>query len=240
MNLQKLTLHRSLSAAVLAILLGASSASAMSIKMDTFHSGAGGNYSFQPISGIDTSAYTHGFTGTWFGTFCLEKNEFFNPNQTYDVAFSGGAQNGGAGRQPGDPANFDPLSQGTAFLYEGFALGSLGAGFSYTSSALSLQLQNMIWFLEDEQGSWGSSPNLFSNLLESQYGSGWQTLAKQNYTGSAVQVVNLTQNGVNKQDQVFFAGRLAAQVPEGGTTLALLSLSLFSLGFATRRVRAEA
>ncbi len=228
--------------AVVALSLHASSAHAASIKMDTFHSGAGGNYSFLPIAGLDTSTYTHKDSSGWIGTFCLEKNEYFTPNGTYDVALSSGAKNGGVdNHDPTNTPNFDPISDGTAFLYERFALGTLASdGFSYTNSSLSLQLQNMIWFLEDEQNTWGS-PNIFSNLLLTKYGATWESLAKASYAGSAVQVMNLTTNGGRDrhQDQLYYSkteGDLR-QVPEGGATLGLLSLSVLGLGLVARNYR---
>ncbi|MEO8350769.1 MAG: hypothetical protein ABI680_03505 [Chthoniobacteraceae bacterium] len=219
--------------------------------MSTFHSGAGGNYSFTPVSGLEPSSYLFGKVTdmgiTYVGTFCLETNEFFNPGGTYNAALSGGAKNGGAGGATND---FDPISAGTAFLYEKFALGGLGSGFSYTDSSKSLDLQNMFWYLEDEQGSYGNSSftSDLETLLKNKFDPVGQNLttalsaAKLDYTGTAVQAMNLTGlNNVNErhQDQLFYVstGGDTEQVPEGGATLGLLSLSVLGLGLMARNSR---
>src|SRR5690606_2444535 len=62
------------------------------IKMGDYNSGAGGNYRADPNGELEwvLSNYVAGKStdGTWFGTFCLEKNEEFTSGTTYDWARS--------------------------------------------------------------------------------------------------------------------------------------------------------
>lgn len=52
-----------------------------------------------------------------------------------------------------------------------------------------------------------------------------------NYTGSAVRVMNLTKNGNRHQDQLVYM-----DVPDTGATLSLLVLGLVGLAAARRRI----
>ena len=171
--------------------------------------------------------------GTWFGTFCIEGNEYFSPGSTYNVALNDRAINGGIYTPtPG----YDKISQGTGYLYSQFALGTL-SGFTYNNSAAALSLQQMIWWLEGEIGS-GLAPssisgNPFVGLLNAQFGD--LTTAKLDYTGSEVKVMNLTNgNGGFQQDQLVYVG--GNRVPEGGLTLALLSTTLIGLAWVRHKL----
>ncbi len=219
--------------------LGLSTAVAIpQVTMRTFDAGSGGNYRADPNSELDwvISNYALGKStdGTWFGTFCIEKNEYFSNGGTYDVELNNGSINGGVSGAVGGK---DIISIGTAYLYEQFALGTL-SGFNFGDTNISSivresakQLQNTIWYLEGEitsaaQGYGSAGFGSFLTLAQ-----GVANYAD-NYTGSAVRVMNLTSNnGQNfHQDQLVYAG-----VPDTGATLSLLALGLIGLSAARRR-----
>ena len=91
-----------------------------------FNRSAGGQYRTSPNEELDwiLDGYALGKStdGTWFGTFSLEKNESLGGNKTHDVAFNRSSVSGGRG---GAINGKDPISIGTAYLYEQFVLGSL-------------------------------------------------------------------------------------------------------------------
>ena len=215
--------------------LGLSQAFAIpKVTMQPFIAGANGNYSAQPNAEFAyvLDNYVLGKSKTnegWFGTFCLEKNEFFSPGQTYNVALNDGSVMGGKGGNI--VGGKDIISKGTAHLYQLFAMGTL-AELTYGASSSAKELQDMFWYLEGEIGSIAAT-NPFIAPLTTKY----TTLdnAKANYTGTAVGVMNLTgirQDGsvTKNQDQLVFLG-----VPDGGMTLSLLGLSLVGMAAFRRR-----
>jgi hypothetical protein len=202
------------------------------VNMATYNAGAGGNYRANPNAELEwvLGNYVAGKStdGTWFGTFCIEKNEYFSNGGLYDIAFNDRAIAGGVSSPT---AGFDIISQGTAFLYTQFATGMLSASY-YGSSTNAAALQDLIWWLEGEQGSSGAGT--YNSLLQAQFGANWMVDAKADYTGSAVKVMNLTSNTgrTKNQDQLVYVG-----VPDGGTTVMLLGLGLIGLSIFSRRVR---
>lgn len=89
--------------------------------------------------------------GVFFETFCLEKNEYFNYGQAYNVTIDTYADAGGISGQVG---SVDPLDERTAYLYYAFITGGL-TGYDYTNAfnlrqTQGLALQNAIWYLEGE------------------------------------------------------------------------------------------
>ncbi|MDX2118690.1 MAG: hypothetical protein SFY96_10955 [Planctomycetota bacterium] len=89
--------------------------------------------------------------GVFFETFCLEKNEYFNYGQAYNVTIDTYADAGGISGQVG---SVDPLDERTAYLYYAFITGTL-TGYDYANAfnlrqTQGLALQNAIWFLEGE------------------------------------------------------------------------------------------
>jgi hypothetical protein len=98
-----------------------------------------------------------------FQTFCLEEHEFISNDTTYDVILNYKAIYGGVG------ATGDPISLGTAFLYEQFAKGTL-TGFNYGAGRDATDLQKAIWYLEDETPN-GALNTFYTNLLISEFGS---------------------------------------------------------------------
>lgn len=224
-----LSLKKTLATLALASTVGTLPLSAISmVQLRTFDSGAGGNYRANPNAEFEyvIGNYADGFStdGTWFGTFCIEFNEYFNNGHNYEVALNNGAVSGG---ETGAVNGKDIISVGTAFLYEQFARGTL-AGFVYGSQSHAAQLQNAIWQLEGEY----SGPDNFGTFLSlAQSVANWD----QDYTGSAVQVMNLTQNdGASQhQDQLVYLG---VAVPDSGSTIALFGIAITGF-FLLRRKR---
>lgn len=229
MNIQQSSLKRLASTLIAAASLGLASAHAIpQVTMGTFDAGSSGNYRANPNTELeyvlDHYAAGKSTDGTWFGTFCIEFNEYFNPGHTYDVALNNGSVNGG---QSGAVAGKDIISVATAFLYEQFARGTL-VGFIYGNATHAAQLQNTIWELEGET----SGPNDFGTFLAlGQSVANWSD----NYAGTAVKVMNLTKNqGASlHQDQLVYVGH--ANVPDSSSTLALLFLGAAGLAAIRRK-----
>lgn len=218
--------------ASIAILSVAASASAIQIKMGNTNGSDIGYYRADPSgafeSVLDNYALGKSTDGTWFGTFCIEKNEYFNPGHTYDVVLNDGAISGG---RNGAVNGKDIISEGTGWLYEQYAVGNF-----FASGFTPLNLQNAIWFLEDELN-WsdiGSSAQNLVSLAASTLGfstTDWSEV-KSDYTGQNVKVMNLTSNnGQNQhQDQLVYM-----PVPDTGSTLALLGFATAGLLALRRR-----
>jgi hypothetical protein len=206
-------------------------AMATQVTMQTFSSGVSGNYRADPSNDFAwvLGNYVNGKTtdNTWFGTFCVETDEFFSPGSTYNVGLSYQAWQGGSNTNAGDM-----LSVGTAFLYSQFARGTL-SGFTYNNSTSAATLQNMIWWLEDESVP-DQSANPFAGLLISKFGSLSNSKVGVDSSGSGygVMVMNLTSNDGRtlNQDQLVY-------VPDGGLTIALLGMGLLGLSLIRRRMR---
>ncbi len=193
--------------------------------------------------------------GTQYWTFCLEKNETFTSGHTYNAEPSLAADSADNPLGPnGSALAPDPISFGTAFLYEQFATGNLN-GFNYNDpSGSGVALQNAIWWLEGEAGiSLNSSTQHFLDLASGQsYGLGLTYL--DNYVAPTalpgdpqlsygVGVLNLTKGPNKHQDNLVYWGAAPSRipppsVPDGGTSGLLLGLSLGGLGIARRFLRA--
>lgn len=220
--------------ASLSILAVVSSASAIQIQMGNSNGSDIGYYRANPHgdfeSVLDNYALGKSTDGTWFGTFCIEKNEYFTPGNTYDVAFNDGAVSGG---RNGAVNGKDIISEGTGWLYEQYAIGNF-----FNTVYSPHNLQNAIWFLEDEL-SWsniGTSAKNLVTLAASSLGlstTDW-TQVKSDYTGKNVKVMNLTSNnGQNQhQDQLVYM-----PVPDTGSTLALFGFASVALLALRRRSR---
>ncbi len=167
-----------------------------------------------------------------FVTFCLEYSEHIQMGVQYYYQLS-----------TATTANNDPISLATAWLYNQFLNGTL-AGYDYTPDIGSEvghrnsanALQRAIWFLEDETGGngYGNSAYVLAALLAT--GVDGKTTAANGAYG--VKVMNMWQNydprtgeySGAKQDQII-------RVPDGGTTLAMLGMSMGFVAFASRRMR---
>jgi hypothetical protein len=190
------------------------------------------------LTNYDIRATSDG--GTRFWTFCMESQVPFQDNRTYQAEMSSSTDSVIGGR--------DTLSKGTAYLYEQFALGLLDThleDFTYDLSG-GIRLQQMIWWLE------GEVDGLQDAGMWSLLGSNFGNTALEDYTGSAVKVLNLTKYegpggdqlaasfGVFRQDQLVYLGSpqptsTPEPVPDGGTSLVLLASALGGLGILRRR-----
>lgn len=145
-------------------------------------------------------------SGSYFQTFCIEKNENFTPGENYEWTLSGASHNGGFAGQTSP--NTDPISAATAYLYTQFYFGAL-QGYDYTLGTArkdsATQLQLAIWYLENE----------ISSLVGGSAAESWVTEALEatdndgvadNWVGGMgnVRVLTITDaSGNNKQDQLF-------------------------------------
>ena len=119
------------------------------------HTG-GGEFGVTSINGLTALSMGSGagISGDVFQTFCLERNEVLSPG-TYNWSLGTAAHNGGVG---GATNNSDPISAATALLFTKFWNGTLtnyaGHSYNYTAGsgrvASAAELQDAIWFLEDE------------------------------------------------------------------------------------------
>ena len=180
-------------------------------------SGPGGEFNATPSNGFAT--LPTGLTGNgYFETFCIEKNEHITLGRTYYGVLSTFADTGSGGPNP------DPLDGRTAYLYTQFIHGDL-AGYNYGTGqarkASADALQDVIWYLEDEQG-WNQ--NWTQGTLQYQF----LTDAQQNATADigSVRVMQLWGNrGLTEhaQDQLVFV-----PVP-GAAVLGALGAGLVAL-----------
>jgi hypothetical protein len=209
--------------------------------MQTYIQEASGNYSFSPGSGFSGLNYADEASGvwsnrTWYGTFCIERNEYFVPWGVYNATISQAASAGGRTTGPNGTIGSDPISVGTEALYSNFALGTLDSylsGFHYGNSTDAANVQNLIWYLEgeftaSEFGALGSNP--FATQLLGYFGDAWGN-AMQTFSGtSGVHVMTLTDSaGKPAQDQLVYLS-----VPDGGLTVMLLGLSFATVAIARR------
>lgn len=155
-----------------------------------------------------------------FETFCLEYSQTITAGGTYHYDISNGAIPGGNGAVSGS----DPISAGTALLYLEFAKGIL-SGYDYTPGsgreASANQLQQAIWWLEDEITLSNPGANIFLSQL------GNLSTAKLDNNGLYnVAVLNIGPSP-NYPNQDLLV--LTNNVPDGGQTALLLLLSISGL-----------
>ncbi len=164
-----------------------------------------------------------------FYTFCLEREVSlgFTETYTYDI----GDRAIGANVDKHDPlgagAAGDPLSQGTAYLYEQFSKGLLGdsdgSGSYWDRHDLNAGLlQRAFWTLEDERD-FGANPYLA--MVTALFGAEG---AYESYTGSSVRVMNLWGlKGKDIQSQLIYVPEdELVYVPDHGATSLLLATGL--------------
>lgn len=158
-----------------------------------------------------------------FQTFCLEKDESVANNGHFIL--NSEAEAGGSDTDAGDP-----LSAGTAWLYSQFARGVL-INYDYTPGAGRLAsaglLQEAIWGLEDEIAAPAANPYYILALANG---------------GKADAAVGENSVYVMNNTRVIAAGTFLRQdflihVPEGGSTLIVLGLSLCGLSLFRSRLQ---
>jgi hypothetical protein len=186
----------------------------------TFHdyanpalTGEGGGPFSATLNGSDTfNGVTLNAKELTYTTFCIEDNEYINFGATYDAKLNSGSINGGVGGQDPAGGSFDPLSQGTTYLYSLWAADKIDKTFGP-------ELQQAIWALEDEKtdSSYLLQSSKMADLLRSQFGdlsdlSIWKKTAPIGAYG--VYALNLkTLDGGLAQDQL-------VAVPEPNTLIA--------------------
>jgi hypothetical protein len=165
------------------------------------------NYFLPSFEGGEFTATPTGITGikdgVSFQTFCLEYDEHIFLNQRYNVVVNAEAMNGGV-----TPAGTgDPIDTKTAFLYDSFLNGTL-ANYNYTPgtgrAASAKALQDVIWYIEEERicsngkplKTWANFDNsLQDKFYRSALNCGWTDIGD-------IRVLNLTQDGCPRQDQL--------------------------------------
>ena len=171
------------------------------------HSPSGGTFLFTDV--------TQGFN---FYTYCLETDEYIAPGNTYYAIVNFGAVAGGKEVPVDGTPGFDELDSKTAFIYSEWRNGNL-SDYSQT------EIQDAIWFIEDEIGQISAKEQELVDLAANAqgfYNVYVLNLYKTNTPGTALQL-----NG-NAQDVLF------TPVPEPSTIL-LLGLGLAGIGVVARK-----
>ena len=202
------------------------------VTMGLFTNSTSGNYTATPNGDLSfvLSGYAAGAaTSTSFGTFCLEKHEFFTIGTPYNVTLANSADAGGVG------GPYDRLSVGTSWLYSEFAKGTL-SGYVYGNAGLASEFQQAIWSLEGEDYLTNMN-SYFNGLLTGKFGSPAAAQADATPGQYGVYAMNLfDDNGGKHQDQlVYVAGPEKNDVSDTG----LSTLFMFAgvLGIMATRVR---
>lgn len=170
-----------------------------------------------------------------FSTFCLEKSESISFGVPYSGVLNDRAMSGGVDITENPNLPGDPISLATAWLYTQFAKGTLDsydygtAPYSNTEKAArkadAAVLQNAIWMLEDEAAL--DLGNYYIDLAINKFGDIDSAKASNNGFYH-VAVMNITENGVRRQDALVC-------VPDAGATLGLLGAGLLGIYGIRRR-----
>ena len=167
--------------------------------------------------------------------------EFYNGgtyNYTLSLASIGaGTDAPGTGYAPlGSPDSYS-LAEGTAWLYANFATGQL-PGYDFSNALGQRQtdageLQTAIWALQGDQSiagyPSGTVGNPYYNDATNALGANIDTAATA-FTDFGTEIMNLTLDGGNYQNQLIYTGPPPSPpVPDGGLTAALLGGALLGL-----------
>ena len=161
-------------------------ASIAALALDTVYVAPGYGSRNVGTGGEFTLTASGSLTGT-FQTFCIEQGEYLSDNTTYNYVINSAAVQGGVGGP--DP---DPISKGTAYLFYNFAKGTL-AGYDYTGTTKTQELQNAIWYLEQEIGNPGT--NQFLTAVYGLYQRGFAEASADAGGLFGVAVLNLSKAG---------------------------------------------
>jgi len=170
-----------------------------------------------------------------FYTFCLELNEGLEFNKTYNFTTSDAAEAGGI--SGGSP---DPISEGTAYLYDLFSKGvllnySFATGNQVANAARAASgraLQNAIWALENEQAV--DFGNVFIQAVVTEFGNIAAAMADSTLAG--IGVLNPTKITGNRTDPAYLRQSVLVNLPDNGMAAVMLGGSLMLLGAARRRL----
>jgi len=201
---------------------------------------------YQCGNGGEFNVATTPFSGTLdlggFATFCIETSEYIGspPCGPYTYTINTGAVPGDAGAYATDPntgLTMDNISLGTAWLYSQFRAGTLtldtgtGSYFDADRVANAGELQNAIWYLEDE----GGQNNGYVALAETALGE-TEALVKADANGAyGVVALNLYDaNGYLAQNQLAMELDPKTVVPEPSTAM-FIAVGIGALGLALRR-----
>ncbi len=193
---------------------------------------AGGDY--RATSGGDFNATVTDGNGktTNYITFCLERNEYLNFNDTYTVSsITDYAENGGITDTDNNTTdNKDHISDATRWVYWNYLYGSFDHDNSnLAGSTLSKAVQKSIWQLE---GEYNSSDDLFANDTTSLtfYNNVVMRNGQSYDIAGNVQVMNIIKSdGTHSQSQL-----IADPVPEP-TTMLLFGTGIAGLAAVGRR-----
>jgi hypothetical protein len=195
---------------------------------------------YQNGNGGEFNALTTGLGD--FATFCIEAQEHIGqpPGGPYTYTINTGVVSSGLGNDAIDPHTglpMDNISLGTAWLYSQFRAGALtldagtGSYFDANRLAQAGELQNAIWYLEDE----GGQNNGYVALAETVLGKTEAQVKADSSGAYGVVALNLFDaNGNRAQDQLAITREPIPVVPEP-STLALIALGIGALGLARQR-----